>query len=136
MADFIRKDNISYSFTRGGIIVTDADDGLVDYNLESSSEGVTLTDEVTINGTRGVVDTLDKGKTLTLTVRKDTPACKKLLQMETIRSVVVGFIKDESSSDFSITNTLLSGGLQKYPIQLSTNTIDFIIVGNFDEVII
>lgn len=131
--DYIRPDNIGYNFVRGGITVSDSEDGIVNYTYENMSEGAKLTDAVTLKGLRGVVDKLDKGGTLTITVMKDTPAHKKFEQMIKIRGSMAGFLKDESESESTTLLTMISGAIQKRPRDLSTETTDFILVGNFDD---
>lgn len=130
--DYIRPENISFNFIRGGITLSDTDDGLINYVYEPASEGPVLSDSMTVNGRRAIIDKLDKGGTLTLVIQKDTPLHKKALQAEKIRGSMTGFLSDESESESTTTYTQLSGAIQKSSRDLSTTETEFKVIGNFD----
>lgn len=133
MSDFLLENNVALTATCGAITVTEADDGLVDYQLARTNKTTNLSDNESVNGTAVVKMKTSKSGTLTLTVNRGTDLETKLTNCCDLLLPFVGTIMDTRNSS-QTKNTSFIGGISKPDIQYSADTLDFEVAGNFQDI--
>lgn len=135
MSEFLKDWQVILSGTCGAVTITGEEDGLVDYNLVRTNKNVVLGDSESVKGTSPIKFKLSRTGTLTITVNRGTDLEEKLSTASLLNTVFIGNILDTRSSTQS-KNFSFIGGITKPDIQYSTDTLDFEVVGNFQDVII
>lgn len=135
MSEFLKEWKIQMAGTCGAITITDADDGLVDYKLGRTKKNISLGESESIKGTAPIKFNLSKSGTLTLTVSRGSDLEEKLSLASTLMLPFIGAITDKRSST-QTKSFSFAGGISKPDIQYSVDSIEFEIVGNFQDIII
>lgn len=135
MSEFLKDWKVILSGTCGAVTITGEEDGLVDYNLVRTNKNVVLGDSESVKGTAPIKFKLSRTGTLTITAYRGSDLEEKLSTASLLNAIFIGNMLDTRSSTQS-KNFSFIGGITKPDIQYSTDTLDFEVVGNFQDIVI